>query len=200
MGKKYRNLIERIATDANIRSAYRKTAKGRRYTHGALSFKEYSEFNLACLADDLANGTYRPGTTHNFFVYEPKARLITALPFRDRVAQHAVCNIIAPIFESTFLPRSYACREGKGTHAGVTALQAEMRHMARSGEVHFLKTDFARYFPSIDRGILHGMIRKKISCEATMRIIEAMAPPVGIGLPIGSPHVAVVRERLRRRD
>lgn len=186
MGKKYRHLIERIVTDENMRSAYYKTAKGRRFTHGALTFKEYAECNLGRLAYDLHTGNYQPGTPNTFYVYEPKARLITALPFRDRVAQHALCNVIGPIFERTFLPRSYACREGKGTHAGVVALQSELRRMSRGAPVYFLKTDFSRYFPSIDRAVLHGLIRQKISCAATMRIIETMVPPEGIGLTIDS--------------
>lgn len=127
LGKKYRHLIERIVSDGNMRIAYHNTATGRRFTHGALTFKEYAECNLARLSYDLHTGEYEPGEPNRFYVYEPKARLITALPFRDRVAQHAVHNIIGPIFEATFLPRTYACRRGKGTHAGVRDLQAELR-------------------------------------------------------------------------
>ena len=186
MGRKYRNLIDHIVADENMRSAYRKTARGRRYAFGALEFKEHAEVRLAMLARDIEAGKYKPGTPNKFFVYEPKPRLITALPFRDRVAQHALCNVVAPIFERTFLPRSYACRAGKGVHAGVIDIQAEMRRMAKAGPVHFLKTDFARYFPSIDRAVLSRLIRKKITCAATLRLIEAMVPPAGIGLPIGS--------------
>lgn len=169
-----------------MRIAYHNTATGRRFTHGALTFKEYAECNLARLSYDLHTGEYEPGEPNRFYVYEPKARLITALPFRDRVAQHAVHNIIGPIFEATFLPRTYACLRGKGTHAGVRDLQAELRRVSRDGPVHYLKTDFSRFFPSICRDVLHGMIRKKISCEGTMRVLESMVPPTGIGLPIGS--------------
>lgn len=186
VGKKHRNLIGSIVADENMRSAYHKTAKGRRYAFGALEFKEHAEVRLAMLARDIEAGNYKPGAPNEFFVYEPKPRLITALPFRDRVAQHALCNVIAPIFERTFLPRSYACRAGKGVHAGVVDIQAEMRRMSKSGPVHFLKTDFARYFPSIDRAVLSRLIRKKISCASTLRLIEAMVPPLGVGLPIGS--------------
>lgn len=186
MGKKYRHLIEQIIADDNMRSAYRKTARGRRYTHGALTFKEFSEHNLGRLAFELHTGEYRQGEYHQFMVFEPKARLISALPFRDRVAQHAVCNIIAPIFEKGFLPRSYACRTGMGTHRGVRDVQAELRRMERRGPVYFLKTDYSKFFPSIQRDVLHGMIRKKISCRATLAILEQMIPPSGIGLPIGS--------------
>lgn len=187
MGKKYRHLIERIIAPDNMRRAYYLTARGRRFTNGALTFKEYSEFNLGRLAYELHTNTYQPGPPHQFMVYEPKPRLITALPFRDRVAQHALCNVITPIFEKTLLPRTYACRFGMGAHRGVVALQAELRRLSRDGrQVYFLKTDYSKFFPSIDRAVLHRLLRKKISCAATMRVIEAMVPPDGIGLHIGS--------------
>jgi len=184
MGKKYKRLIEQITSPENMRNAYRLTAKGRRYTPGYLQFKEYAEVNLAVLADELLNGTYVSGPVHQFHVYEPKPRLISALPFRDRVAQHAVYGILNPIFDSTLLPRTFACRKGKGTHEGVKALQSDLRRLGQP--MYFLKTDYSKFFPSIRRDVLHRMIRKKITCHGTMRVLEAMIEPKGVGLPIGS--------------
>jgi RNA-directed DNA polymerase len=189
VGKKYRNLIGAITADDNMREALRLTSRGKRLTPGYLEFKEFSAFNLAQLAADMRQGAYVQGEPHEFCIFDPKHRVISALPFRDRVAQHAVCRIIAPIFERTFLPRSYACRKGKGTHAGAIHLQADMRRLiaARPGEpLRFLKTDFSRYFASIDRAVLWRCIEAKISCEGTLRLIEAMLPRTGIGLPIGN--------------
>lgn len=68
------------------------------------------------LRDALISGAYAPGAPRVFNVYEPKLREISALPFVDRVAQHALCNVIEPIFDKVFLPQSHACRIGKGTH------------------------------------------------------------------------------------
>lgn len=184
MAKRHRNLIQQITTDASLRLAYARTARGRRLTYGALEFKDHAEVNLAKLGRELADGSYRPDPVHQFVIYEPKAREITALSFRDRVAQHALVGVIGPILEATLLPRTYACRKGMGTHAGVAALQAEMRRSA--GPLYFLKTDFRRYFASIDRAILHRLIRAKITCRATLAIIDAITPASGLGLPIGS--------------
>ena len=131
----------------------------------------------------MENGKYEPEPPREFFVYDPKKRLISALPFRDRVAQHALVNVIGTIFEKTLLPRTYACRPGKGTHAAVVALQADMR---RPGAAFALKTDFAKYFNSIDRATLHRLIRKKITCQATLGLIETMVPRDGRGVPIGA--------------
>lgn len=186
MGKKYRNLIGRITDEENLRDAYRRTAMGRRDTAAFLEFKEYASVNLDRLQQELVDGTYRQGPLRQFTVYEPKARLISALSFRDRIAQHALVNIIGPIFEATLLPRTYACRAGMGTHAAAKAVQACLRRMHRQyPSVYVLKTDFAKYFPSIDRVVLLRLIRKKISCVSTLRLIEVMVPPERYGLPIG---------------
>lgn len=187
MARKHRNLIGPITDDANMRAAYRRTARGRRLSAGHLEFKEFSALNIESLARQMRDGSYRQGEPRTFEIFDPKRREISALPFRDRVAQHALCAVVEPIFDATLLPRSYACRKGKGTHAGAVAVQAELRKLTRGGRpVYVLKTDFSRYFASIERATLWRMIEAKISCRATLRLLEAMVPRTGIGLPIGS--------------
>ncbi len=186
MTKRYRNLIKQITSPHNMREALRLTARSKRNTPGYLDFKEFDALNLADLARDMASGAYQPGAPHEFYVLDPKRRLISALPFYDRVAQQAVCRVLMPIFDSALLPGAYASRPGKGTHAGARALQSDLRRLARTGPVYFLKTDFSKYFASIRREKLWQLIEAKISCRATLRLLESMLPRHGVGLPIGS--------------
>lgn len=187
MGKKFRNLIDRITADANMLEAWRLTRRGRSMSASGLEFKEYAPLNLRRLAREMRDGSYIEGAPNRFLIWDPKRREISALPFRDRIAQHALCAVIGPIFDATLLPNTFACRAGKGTHAAVKALQAEMRRRERVGRTTYvLKTDFSRYFASIDRAALWRMIEAKVSCSATLRVLEAMVPRAGIGLPIGS--------------
>lgn len=187
MTKRYRNLISRITSPRTMEAAWRLTSAGKRLTPGYLEFKEFGPLNLALLTREMTDGSYRQGEPHQFYVFDPKRRLISALPFRDRIAQQALCLIIGPIFDRALLPRSFACRTGKGTHAGVVQLQSDLRrHSGNDRPVYFLKTDFRSYFASIDRAVLWRLIEAKISCRATLRLIEQMVPRTGIGLPIGS--------------
>lgn len=187
MAKKYRNLIDRITADANMMEAWCLTRRGRRLATSGLEFKEYAPLNLHMLAADMRNGRYVEGEPNRFLIWDPKRREISALPFRDRIAQHALCAVIGPIFDATLLPNTFACRPGRGTHAGVKGVQSELRRRNRAGRsTYVLKTDFSRYFASIDRAVLWQLIEAKISCRATLRLIEAMIPRHGIGLPIGS--------------
>lgn len=183
MGQKYKNLLPSIGHIDNLRSAFQKTSKGKRKTYGYLEFKEFSEYNLKQLQEEILTGTYVQGSYRHFTVYEPKARLISALDFKDRLVQHAVCNVVAPIFEKTLMPYTFACRIGMGTHAGVRHIQSLLR---RNNSRYFLKTDFSKFFPSVNREVLHQLIAQKISCEGTLNILRAIIPPEGIGLPIGS--------------
>ena len=183
MAKKHRNLIGQIADIENLREAYRKTANGKKMTFGYLEFKEYAEANLLMVQEELQSGNYKIGEYRQFTVYEPKPRLISALEFKDRLVQHALCNVVGPIFERTLMPNTFACRVGLGTHAGVRFVQSRLRH----GEFkYFLKTDYSKFFPSIDREILHSMIERKIDCEKTLRILREIIPQTGKGIPIGS--------------
>jgi len=183
MGKKYKHLIERIGAIENLRDAYERTARGKRSTFGFLEFKEYAHANLALMSEAILDGAWVQGPYREFTVYEPKSRLISALDFKDRLAQHALVNVIGPIFDKTLMPQTFACRHGMGTHAGVRFVQAGLR---RTQAKYFLKTDYSKFFYSIDRPILHAMIERKISCKPTLKLIRAMVPNTGRGVPIGS--------------
>lgn len=81
------------------------------------------------------------------------------------------------------MPYTFACRKGMGTHAGVRHVQSILR---KNNPQFFLKTDFSKYFPSVDRKVLHEMIEKKISCRGTLEVLREIIPQDGLGIPIGS--------------
>jgi len=186
MGKKYKNLYDTVTSMDNLRSAYRKTSRGKRKTRSYRTFTGHLDSRLRSVRRSLTTGSYRQGQPRQFTIYEPKQRLISALPFRDRLVQHALCNVLEPIFDSVFLPQSYACRRGKGTHAAARDVQAELRRMQANGlDIWVLKTDFSKYFASIPLDVLHREYRRKISCKPTLALLEKLIPTEGRGIPIG---------------
>lgn len=187
MGKRYKCLFSRVVDIDNLRSAYEKTARGgNRYSAGHLSFKENKEANLFILQQRLMDGSYRHGKYNAFKVFEPKERIIHSLPFRDRVVQHAVNNVIEPIFEKVFYSATYACRKSKGTHKGVRDVQAAIRRMSADGEVYYLKMDFRKYFYSINKAVLFMEIERKISDKKLLLLLRHFAGDKEVGIPIGS--------------
>lgn len=183
MGLKYKRLFDKIVDISNLQIAYKNTCKGKRNTFSYLEFKEFDQHNLLQIQKELISGNYKIGDYRNFFIYDPKKRLISALSFKDRIVQHALCNIITDIFDKTFFPNSFACRKGYGTHKGVIYIQSLLR---RHNYKYYLKTDFSRYFPSVDTNVLHTMIRKKIKCNKTYKLITEIVPFNTKGIPIGN--------------
>ena len=187
MGTKHKHLYEQIHNIDNLRLAYKKASRGgNRFTEGNLRFQENLEANLYHIQQRLIDETYAHGAYSQFEVYEPKKRTINALPFADRVVQHAINNIIEPIFDNVFYSCTYACRKNKGTHAGVRVVQSTMRHIEVDGEVFFLKMDFSKYYASIDRSVLFREIERKISDKKVIALLEQFGDRHGVGIPIGN--------------
>jgi len=69
----------------NLYCAWSKVARGRSAKSSILNFYRNLDQNLLSLACDLQNGTYSPGAYNSFLVKEPKERVISASPVRDRV-------------------------------------------------------------------------------------------------------------------
>lgn len=184
MGIKYRNLFDQISDRSNIWEAYRNASSRKRNSFGYLLFRQYEAANIENIIEELNSGIYAPGEHNIFYVYEPKERKISALPFLDRIVQHSLYKAINPIFEKTFLPSSFACRKDKGTHRGVKYVQSVIRKMPDN--CWFLKLDFKSYFHSIDGKTLWEEIDKKIKCNKTIALLEKFHPREGKGLPIGN--------------
>src|SRR3989337_3049391 len=139
----------------NLLLAYRRASKGKRGHPNVPSFEHRLEDNLVALQTELQTQTYRPGPYHSFYIHEPKRRLISAAPFRDRVVHHALCGVIEPLFERRFIYDSYANRVGKGTHRALDRCQ----HFARR-HVYVLQCDLKQFFPSIDHKVLYETLAR----------------------------------------
>lgn len=185
MAKTFNNLYNKICEFKNLYQAYLKACRNKRYCAEVLEFSRNVGENLLTLQKELISGTYQTGRYHSFYVYDPKKRRVFALPFRDRVVQHALCNVIEPIFDKRFLADSYACRKNRGTHKAQDRLTYFLR---KKEELYCLKGDIEKYFPSVDHRLLSEIIEKKIGCRKTMWLIKEIIDSVGgdKGIPIGN--------------
>jgi RNA-directed DNA polymerase len=167
--KRYGNLWPQVIDFENLLLAARKAQRGKRFRDNVLAFNYNRERELLQLHHELKTQTYQPGKYQVFQVFSPKPRLISAAPYRDRVVHHALCNIIQPIFESTFIFDSYANRTGFGTHRALR----RFTKFARTSR-YVLQCDIRKYFPSIDLALLKALIRRKIKCPDTLWLIDTI--------------------------
>ena len=160
-------LHEQLYDWENIRLAYRNASRGKRGRGATAAFEMLLADHLLELQKELVEQTYQPGGYNSFYIHEPKKRLISAAPFRDRVVHHALCNISVPCFEKLFIPDSYANQKGKGTHR---ALDRCTRFARRYKYV--LQCDVKQFFPSIDHAILREILAKMLPDESAMWLID----------------------------
>jgi retron-type reverse transcriptase len=194
VGRQFSNLYPAVYDFENLYISYLRARQNKRYKDEVLRFSANLEDNLITIQNELIYQAYRCGRHREFYVYEPKKRLIMAPPFRDRVVHHALCNVIEPIFDRRFIFDSYACRVGKGTHRGADRVTQFLRSAKeRWSTVYCLKGDISQYFPSIDHDILLAIVEDRITCPGTrwlineiVRSTEATNELTHVGLPIGN--------------
>lgn len=150
-------LWDRLTTFSNLVLAAEAAQRGKRSRADVAAFHFRLEPEICRLQDELRSKRYTPGGYRTFRIFDPKERLISAAPYRDRVVHHALCRVIEPIFDANFVDGSFACRRKKGTHAAVKLFS----RYARAHEYVF-QGDIAKFFPSIDLAILKASIARTI--------------------------------------
>ena len=139
--KRYGNLYPQIVAFANLLAAAKQAQRQKRDRAPVLSFNDHLERELLQLQRELESQTYHPGGYKTFEIYEPKRRIIAAAPYRDRVVHHALCNIIVPLFDRSFIATSYANRKNYGSHRALK----QFIDYARSSR-YVLQCDLCKYF------------------------------------------------------
>lgn len=183
--KRIGHLFDRAFTPEALLAAYHAAARHKHGKRACFNFETHLASNLDALHRELADGSYQPRPYYSFMVYEPKPRRIFAPAFRDLVVQHAIYAAVGPIFDRTFIDQSFACRIGYGTHKAADYAQAALASCPRDS--YTLKLDVRKFFYRIDRGILRGLIERKIKDRRFVDLMMAFADhgePVGI--PIGN--------------
>jgi hypothetical protein len=153
------DLYRRIYDFENLYQAAMLAARGKKYKPQVLRFFfDNLEENLIELQNELMWKTYKIGSFNVFPVKDPKPRIIASLPFRDRVIQIALCNIIEPLFDTRFIYDTYACRVGKGASAAA----ARLSYFLGKEDIHnYLKCDIHKYFYSVNVDRLEEIIQQR---------------------------------------
>ena len=169
MARRVDGLFPRIASFSALEAAAQRAARSKRRKPGVAAFLVNLETEVLRLEHELCSGTWRPGRYVEIAIRDPKPRMVSAAPFRDRVVHHALCAVIEPLFERGFIADSYANRRGKGTHRAVARYER-----FRDRHRHVLRCDLYRYFPAIDHAILKADLRRRIRCAPTLALVDAI--------------------------
>lgn len=188
------NIFEHIISLETLFAAWEAFEHDKRYKRDVLRFEWDVESELFKLHRDLKSKTYRHGPYESFYIHDPKQRHIHKASVRDRVLHHAVFKVLNPVFEPIFIPNSFSCRIGKGTHKGVEAVSAMIRQVSRNNTrpCFALKCDVQKFFFRIDQRTLLTILKRKLQDPGVEWLLEEIIDSFssneagGKGLPIGN--------------
>lgn len=180
----YTNLWDDFISVQNFVRAYKDARRGKSKQKSVSDFRNGWALRLYELRRAVIDGQFHTSPYRCMTVYEPKKRVVYKLPFSpDRIVQHALVNILAPILERKFITDTYSCIPGRGQ---LSASQRCMDAVRRNG--YCLKCDVRHFYPSIDQNILSLMYHRIIKDERFMTVIDDIifSFPGGKNCPIGN--------------
>ncbi len=150
-----RNDIHILAT-----RGYLDARRNERSKETQLAFEIRQEEFITELANSLYHREWTPLPPIVFIKEDPVLREIFAPQFVDRIVSHILFDLVAPIFERTFIYDSYSCRVGKGTLFGIERFEHHIRSATDNYryEAFILNLDISGYFMNIDKAILYRLI------------------------------------------
>lgn len=184
-GKKLYDLIK---DRDNIAKAVKAACRDHRKDPAVQRMKEDPEPYIDAVARILEDEAFHYSKFRHKKIYERGKwrELCYTRTFPDRIVQHAVMQVVAPILLGTCTADTYAAREGKGIHHASVEVRRDLE-ADPEGTQYCLKMDVRRYFDNIDRDILFAKLKRKLKCRRTLGILHVMIYecPGKKGLPIG---------------
>lgn len=157
--------LDDCLTLEKFQAAHQRASKSKGLRSEVLKFNINEVGNLIGIMDIIGSGRYRPSKYRRFWVYDPKKRLILALPYPDRIVhQWYIEEFIKPYYLPRFINDSFACIPGRGSHRSVDRIQHYMRSMnvRTGGHYYIVKMDISKFFNSIDPTILYNILAARI--------------------------------------
>ena len=188
----FNHSFEEIISLDNLLLAWKEFIRGKRKRKDVQEFGLNLMDNVISLHQDLADHTFKHGEYQAFNINDPKPRSIHKASVRDRLLHHAVYRILYPFFDRTFIPDSFSCRLGKGTHKALNRFRRFFYKVSQNNTktCWVLKGDIKKFFANIDHEILLSILKTYISDQNIIwllkEIIGSFSTRFKVGLPLGN--------------
>lgn len=182
--KRFGYLIEQVTEESNLLEAFHMVMRGKKRTRTVRYFKKNRDAILAEIAEEIKSNRYAPSGFREFEVVEhEKVREIQSLPFKDRIALHAIMSVLSKTLGGMLIRDTYASLPNRGIHDGLNRIRKALKD--RLNTRYCLKLDIRKFYHSIDQDILIERLRRKIKDETMMQTLVRIIRSYGPGLAIG---------------
>ena len=199
--KKWHSLRDKVYALRNLQAAWERVRanRGAPGVDGMTieQFAEGAEERLQQLSQDLRAKTYRPQPVRRVFI--PKGdggqRPLGIPTVRDRIVQQALLQVLAPLFEAKFSPRSHGFRPGRGCATALDVVDRAVRH----GYGWVVDADLQRFFDTVDHERLLDALNEEVADGSVLKLIRRIlaagvqlpaageVEPTELGTPQGGP-------------
>jgi retron-type reverse transcriptase len=194
-------LMEPLAARDNLLSAWRavrgNVPRYRRMTSAGPDGVTLAEFQhdlnaqLETLHELLLHDRYEPAEPKLIRLPKPSGgeRVIGILNVRDRVAQRAAVQVLAPVWEPEFLDCNFGFRPGRGTPTALAYIQS-----LRTQNAWVVEGDIENCFGALNHELMLKRVQGRLQDRRVLRLVERWLDcgALSAGLPEDEPEPAEV--------
>lgn len=171
--KRIGNLHSMIADRHNVELADSNARRGKRNNYGVMLHDRNREADIDRLTAALGDLSIRTSAYEEETVQSgSKVRRISKLPYYpDLIRAHAECQVLAPLWRKVYPYNTYSCIPGRG----ISACAERVKKIIRKYDgkpLYALTTDIEKFYESVDHETVKQVIRRKIKCDGTLRLID----------------------------
>lgn len=154
------------------------------------NFMFEKDFNVSVIHNELIENRFRVKHKHKFSLYERgKKRTIQSVHIRERVVQRCLCDYcLTPLLEPTLCYDNCASQKNKGISFAIDRVQRHLQKYYRKhgNEGYVLLFDYSNYFGSINHEMIMNKLKKYVTDERILNIIQIFINEFDEGLGLGS--------------
>jgi RNA-directed DNA polymerase len=145
---------------------------------------------------ELLHGSYQPSPVRGHEIRKPGGKGVRQLGIPtvvDRLVQQALLQVLEPLFDSDFSPRSYGFRPGRSAHQAVR----QAREYVAEGRRWVVDIDLEKFFDRVNHDVLMSRVSRRIGDKRVLGLIrrflqagmmrDGLVRPRDEGTPQGGP-------------
>ena len=167
-------MLERILSDENIKTAYKRVYanKGAGGVDGVTvqELEEYMQKNWNCIKEQIRKRTYKPQPVKRVEIAKPNGgvRKLGIPTVIDRVIEQAITQILTPIFEPLFSDYSYGFRPNRKCEQAIVKLL----EYYNDGYLWVVDIDLEKFFDNVPQDKLMSYVGRVIHDGDTESLIR----------------------------